>query len=85
MASGHLAHQHLGDEGGVVSAPKRRKMGTRVERARGVATQFKQTDVSDVTQVSGCGLTCGCGLEIIISSIVKCIDNGMVKWVSSLL
>ncbi len=48
IASGHLAHRHL-EEG--APATKKRKVGTRIERPRGVATQFRQTDVSDVKQV----------------------------------
>lgn len=49
MASGHLAHHHL--EGDGAPATKKRKVGVRVARPRGVANQFRQTDVSDVQQV----------------------------------
>ena len=51
MGSGRLAYQHLdGDEDQPVT--KRRKgASSRIEKPRGVAYQFKQTDVSDVEKV----------------------------------
>ena len=55
MASGHLAHRHYDEdgeegEGGLTTAKKRRRV-TRVDRPRGVAAQFRQTDVSGVEEV----------------------------------
>ncbi len=50
VASGRLSYQHVGDADGAPSA-KRRKVTSRVERPRGVAAQFRQTDVSDVQEV----------------------------------
>ena len=59
MASGRLAYQHM-DESDVMPAAKRRKtVSSRVERPRGVAAQFRQTDVSDVQEVSVCA-----GMEV---------------------
>jgi len=53
MASGRLTHQHMDDDMDLMPAAKRRKgASTRVERPRGVASQFRQTDVSDVQEVS---------------------------------
>ena len=35
-----------------VPKTKKRKVGTRIERPRGVAEQFRQTDISGVQEVS---------------------------------
>ena len=51
MASGKLFHQHIDDDT-QQPAPKRRKIASGIERPRGVASQFRQTDVSDVHEVS---------------------------------
>ena len=52
IGSGHLAHQHYEEEEmGAPATKKRRVKGTRVERPRGVAAHFRQTDVSDVQEV----------------------------------
>ena len=63
MASGHLAHRHYDEdgeegEGGLTTAKKRRRV-TRVDRPRGVAAQFRQTDVSGVEEVYTCACTVG--------------------------
>ena len=55
VASGHLAHRHYDEdgeegEGGLTTAKKKRRV-TRVDRPRGVAAQFRQTDVSGVEEV----------------------------------
>lgn len=52
MASGKLFHQLTGDDLDQPPAPKRRKGAGGVERPRGVAAQFRQTDISDVQEVS---------------------------------
>lgn len=54
IASGHLAHRHYDDDMDREDVPKtkRKKLGTRIERPRGVAEQFRQTDVSGVQEVS---------------------------------
>ena len=52
MGSGKLFHQVTEDDLDQAPAPKRRKVGTAVERPRGVAAQFRQTDVSGVKEVS---------------------------------
>ena len=51
MASGKLFHQGASDAD-ELPAPKRRRAATGVEKPRGVAAQFKHTDVSDVQEVS---------------------------------
>jgi len=46
----------------LMPAAKRRKgASTRVERPRGVASQFRQTDVSDVQEVCACVMGGGRG------------------------
>lgn len=50
-----MAHRHYDEdgeegEGGLTTAKKRRRV-TRVDRPRGVAAQFRQTDVSGVEEV----------------------------------
>lgn len=50
-----MAHCHYDEdgeegEGGLTTAKKRRRV-TRVDRPRGVAAQFRQTDVSGVEEV----------------------------------
>lgn len=54
IASGHLAHRHYDDDMDREDVPKtkKRKVGTRIERPRGVAEQFRQTDISGVQEVS---------------------------------
>lgn len=51
MASGKLFHQQTAD---MESLPpsKKRKLASAIERPRGVASQFRQTDVSDVSATS---------------------------------
>ena len=55
IASGHLAHQHYDDEGKELPPSKKMRGGSgagrRMERPRGVAAQFRRTDVSDVKEV----------------------------------
>ncbi len=51
MASGKLFHMHLDDDTDQ-PAPKKRKVASTIERPRGVAAQFRQTDVSGVHEVS---------------------------------
>lgn len=51
MASGKLFHQLADDEDQPPQAKKRR-VASAVEKPRGVASQFRQTDVSDVREVS---------------------------------
>ena len=55
IASGHLAHQHYDYDGEESPPNKKRRGGTgagrRMERPRGVAAQFRRTDVSDVKEV----------------------------------
>ena len=51
MASGRLTHQHMDDLDSMPATKKRKGASTRVERPRGVAAQFRQTDVSDVQEV----------------------------------
>ena len=57
--SGRLAYQHLEDGDDVQPARKKRKVASssRVLRPRGVAEQFRQTDVSDVQEVLYCTCT----------------------------
>ena len=50
LASGHLAHSHY-DDTDVGPATKKRKVASRIERPKGVAPQFRQTDTSDVQEV----------------------------------
>ena len=57
MASGRLAHQLVEGEG--LPAAKRRKVASGIEKPRGVAAQFRQTDVSDVQEVV-CAFHCVC-------------------------
>ncbi|CAI8009872.1 DNA ligase 4 [Geodia barretti] len=55
MASGRLAHSHYDDEadGGVAPGKKKRRaLGVRVERPKGVAANFRPTDTSDIQEVS---------------------------------
>ena len=58
IASGHLAHQHYDDEGKELPPSKKMRggagAGRRMERPRGVAAQFRRTDVSDVKEVRDC-------------------------------
>lgn len=63
MASGHLAHSHYDDaDVGVASAKKRRVVSSRIERPKGVASNFRQVDISDVQEVlyihSSCNTAC---------------------------
>ena len=54
MASGRLAHSHYDDEadGGVAPGKKKRRaLGVRVERPKGVAANFRPTDTSDIQEV----------------------------------
>lgn len=51
MASGKLFHQVTGDELDQ-PATKKRKVASGIERPRGVAAQFRHTDISDVCEVS---------------------------------
>ncbi|XP_064401547.1 DNA ligase 4-like isoform X2 [Halichondria panicea] len=52
IASGRLSYQHVGDGDQPPAAKKRRVGSARVERPRGVAAQFRQTDTTDVQEVS---------------------------------
>lgn len=54
MASGRLAYQHMDESDAMPAAKRRKTVSSRVERPRGVAAQFRQTDVSDVQEVSVC-------------------------------
>ena len=54
IAYGHLAHQHYDDDGEELPPNKRQRGGRRMERPRGVAAQFRSTDVSDVKEVREC-------------------------------
>ena len=51
MASGKLFHLHASDTE-LPPATKKRKTAAVVERPRGVASQFRQTDISDISEVS---------------------------------
>ncbi len=51
IASGRLSYQHVGDGDQPPAAKKRRVGSARVERPRGVAAQFRQTDTTDVQEV----------------------------------
>ena len=51
MASGKLFHQ-LTDDGDQLPQAKKRKVASTIEKPRGVAAQFRPTDVSDVCEVS---------------------------------
>ena len=54
IASGRLVHLHLDDDTDLAPSAKRRKVASsRIERPRGVAAQFRQTDISDIHEVSG--------------------------------
>ncbi len=52
MASGKLFHQLTADFESGLPQPKKRKVVTGIERPKGVASQFRHTDVSDVEEVS---------------------------------
>ena len=52
IASGRLTHQHMDDSDIAPALKKRKVASSRIERPRGVATQFRQTDVSDVQEVT---------------------------------
>ena len=51
MASGKLFHQLI-DDTEQQPATKKRKVASGIERPRGVASQFRQTDISDVQEIS---------------------------------
>lgn len=51
MASGKLFHQ-LAEDTEQPPQAKKRKVASAIEKPRGVATQFRHTDVSDVKEVS---------------------------------
>ena len=52
MGSGRLAYQHLDGDEEQPPSKRRKAASSRVEKPRGVAYQFRQTDVSDVEKVS---------------------------------
>ena len=52
MASGKLFHQLTAETEGEAPATKKHRVATGVERPKGVASQFRHTDVSDVEEVS---------------------------------
>ena len=52
MASGKLFHPLTADLDSGPSQPKKRKVATGIERPKGVASQFRHTDVSNVEEVS---------------------------------
>ena len=51
IASGKLSYQHVGEADLLPAAKKRKVASSRIERPRGVAAQFRQTDTSDVHEV----------------------------------
>ena len=51
LASGHLAHSHYDDTDVGPATKKRKVASSRIERPKGVAPQFRQTDTSDVQEV----------------------------------
>ncbi len=52
MAGGKLFHQLTTDMEMEPPATKKRRVATGVERPKGVASQFRHTDVSDVEEIS---------------------------------
>ena len=52
LASGRLAHSHYEDTDAGPAPKKRKVVSSRVERPKGVAPQFRQTDISDIQEVS---------------------------------
>eukprot|EP00731_Ephydatia_muelleri_P033439 Em0029g45a len=52
MGSGRLAYQHMDGSEDQPATKRRKTTSSRIEKPRGVASQFKQTDVSDVEKVS---------------------------------
>ena len=52
MASGKLTYAHYDDTEAQPATKKRRMASSRIERPRGVASQFRQTDITDVEEVS---------------------------------
>ena len=52
MGAGRLAYQHMDGSEDQPATKRRKAASSRIEKPRGVASQFRQTDVSDVEKVS---------------------------------